>query len=162
MLYFQRRLLGLFLLTLGIAATSCRTQEQGTTTLAGQDRAADEAAIRAGVAASEAAINGRDFAALAAQFVPDGDAIVVSSPKSTGPEAIRRTFETGWADAPADRQISITVDSIRFLTADIAVVDMSARFSAGEPTQDRATSIVVRRDGAWRTATLRVLPAAAQ
>ena len=160
MLKFQQLFQVSLLLTLAIAAASCRTPEQASSTPAEQNMATDEAAIRAEVVATEAAINRRDFAGFAAQFTPDGDAIIVDSPRISGHDAIRRTFETGWADAPANRQITITVGSIRFLSDDIAVVDNRARFSAGEPTQDRATAVMVRRDGGWRIAALRILPAA--
>jgi uncharacterized protein (TIGR02246 family) len=145
-----------------IAAVSCQSPEQVPSTSAAPGTAAEETAIRAEVAAGEAAINGRDFAAFAALFVPDGDVILGDGPQSAGPKAIRRTFETGWADAPADRQISITVVGVRFLSADIAVVDIAARFSVGEPAQDRAISVMVRRDGVWRIAALRVFSAAGQ
>jgi uncharacterized protein (TIGR02246 family) len=142
--------------------SSCRTPEQAPNASAGPNTATDEAGIRAHVAGNEAALNKRDFAAYAAQFVPDGDLIVVDGATSSGQDAIRRTIEAAWANAPATRRATITVDKIRSLGSDIAVVDASARFSEGEPTLGRSTSVVVRRDGAWRTLVLRVLPAAKQ
>ena len=122
----------------------------------------DDAGIRAHVAGFEAALNKRDFTAFGAQFHPDGDLILVDTAISSGPEAIRRTLEKGWAGAPSTRRATITVEKVRFLTADIAVVDAVARFSEGEPKQDRGTSVVVRRNGVWKTLVLRVLPAAKQ
>jgi len=79
---------------------------------------------------------------------------------SSGQDAIRRTIEAAWATAPATRRATITVERVRSLGPDIAVLDAVARFNEGEPTQDRGTSVVVRRNGVWRTLVLRVLPAA--
>ena len=162
MVHDKRVLLVFLLITFFIAVSSCRTPEQATNASAGPNTATDEAGIRAHVAGFEAALNKRDFAAFAAQFVPDGDLILVDGPTSSGQDAIRRTLEAAWANAPAARRATITVEKIRSLGSDIAVVDASARFSEGEPTQDRGTSVVVRRDGAWRTLVLRVLPAVKQ
>jgi hypothetical protein len=55
----------------------------------------------------------------------------------------------------------LTVQSLRFLTPDVAVADCTAEFSAGEPTRDRATYVLVRRGGAWQVAALRVMEAEA-
>ncbi len=162
MVQYQRVFPVLLLLALSGTALSCRTSEQGSNTSAGANTATDEAGIRAHVAGFEAALNKRDFTAFAAQFVSDGDLILVDSPISSGQDAIRRTIEAGWANAPSTRRASITVERVRFLGGDIAVVDSAARFSEGEPAQDRGTSVVVRRDGAWRTLALRVLPAPKQ
>jgi hypothetical protein len=46
--------------------------------------------------------------------------------------------------------------------ASVAIADTTARFSEGEPTQDRGTWVMVRNNGAWRVAALRVLPAERQ
>jgi hypothetical protein len=41
----------------------------------------------------------------------------------------------------------------------VAIVEVSARFSAGEPERDRATYVMVRRGGRWLVEALRVMPA---
>jgi uncharacterized protein (TIGR02246 family) len=152
----------LLLITFFIAVSSCRTPEQAPNASAGPNTAADEAGIRAHIAGAEATLNKRDFAAYAARFVPDGDLIVVDGPTISGQDAIRRALEAAWANAPATRRIAITVEKIRSLGPDIAVVDDTARFSEGGPAPNRGTEVVVRRDGAWRTLVLRVFPAAKQ
>src|SRR5262245_15077182 len=162
MVHDKRVFLVLLLITFFIAVSSCRTPEQATNASVESNTATDEAGIRAHVSGFEAAVNKRDFAAFAAQFVPDGDLILVDSPTRSGQDAIRRKIEAAWANAPATRRATITVDKIRSRGSDIAVVDASARFSEGEPAQDRGTAVVVRRDGAWRTLVLRVLPAVKQ
>lgn len=125
------------------------------------DRVADEAAIRALIAGSQDAINNRDFAAFTAPFLPDADTIVLTRPKASGPEAIRMAMEAGWAAMP-DRMITISVDAIRFIGPDTAVADSVATFSSGEPAVDRSTGVLVRRDGVWRVAALRVYAGADQ
>jgi uncharacterized protein (TIGR02246 family) len=126
------------------------------------DRAADEAAIRAVIAGVQEGINSRDFAAFAAQFTSDGDLIAFDMPKATGPDAVRQSIQMAWAEAPADRTIAITVDSIRFVGSDVAIVDNTGTLSSGEPAADRATGVMVRQgDGAWKTVSLRVYQAAA-
>jgi len=67
----------LLLLALSTTVLSCRTSEQPPNASAGVNTTTDEAGIRAHVAGFEAAVNKRDFAAFAAQFVPDGDLILV-------------------------------------------------------------------------------------
>jgi uncharacterized protein (TIGR02246 family) len=119
----------------------------------------DDAAIRALIAFAEAAINRRDFAALAALYTTDGDTIIASRPRTSGRDAIRRSAEAAWATAPSARRLSMTVDAIRFLDSDVAIADTTARFSAGEPREDRGTWVVVRRDGRWLVGAFRVQPA---
>ncbi len=153
MLQLRRMCYVMLLLMLPFALLCCRTTEQA------QNRTSDEAAIRGQVAAMEAAYNKRDTAALAAIYATDGDVMMVAGPRSSGHEAIRRATETDWAKMPSTRQISLTVDSIRFLSSDVAIAECTARLSEGEPSQDRGTWVMVRRDGTWRVAALRVLPA---
>jgi len=125
------------------------------------DRAADEAAIRAVLQRGPAAVNARDFDAFTASYAPDADAIALTSPKAVGPDAISAMMAAAWAQVPAERQISVTIDSIRFLTDDVAVVDASADFTT-EPLHDRGTTILVRGDTGWQVAVFRVYPALAE
>ncbi len=132
---------------------------QSSDQIATPDRADDEAAIRAVFAANEAAVNQRDPVAFAAQFSPDGDAIFFDSPKGSGRTAIERLFREAWADVPLDRQVTISVENIRFPDSDTAIADAVANFSAGEPARDRGIAVMVRRDGRWQIAALRLFPA---
>ena len=142
---------------------ACSSPEPGAAPAAppapAPDRAADEAAIRARTPQAVEAINSRNFAAFASQFTTDGDAIFPGTAKATGRAAIQQLIETGWAKAPKERHISVTIDNIRFVADDVAVVDLSATFSVGEPSKDRATAVVVRNNGEWQTAILRVYAA---
>jgi uncharacterized protein (TIGR02246 family) len=148
-----------FVLTVAVMATSCAGADVSSSQAPQQNQAGDEQTIRAQVAASEAAINKRDFTAIAALYTPDGDAVIADGPRTSGGEAISQSLEAAWATASKGRQISIAVDSIRFPNADVAIVNTTASFSEGEPKEDRGTWVLVRSNGAWRVAALRVQPA---
>ncbi len=123
----------------------------------GQERPADERAIRELVQVVPTALNARDWAAAAAPFADDGDVILPRSPRVSGRAAISAFWEQGWSDAPDDRRIAVTIQAIRFLGPDVAIAELTAEFSAGEPARDRATYVIVRRGEAWQVAALRVM-----
>ena len=125
----------------------------------GQERPADERAIRETVEAVPTALNARDWEAAAAPFAEDGDVLVPGSPLASGRAAIAAFWEQGWSAAPDDRRIAVTIQAIRFLSPDVAIVELTAEFSAGEPARDRATYVIVRRGEAWQVAALRVMQA---
>lgn len=149
--------------TLSVVAMSCSTVEQTPT--AEPDRSADETAIRAKIAANAAGADTLNSTVVARTFAEDGDLIIGDPPRITprisGRDAIRRTLETGFSTAPA-LEMSITVDSIRFLSADVAIAECRGvhRYSTGD-VRDRATFVMVRRDGGWLIAAVRVLPVVA-
>ena len=122
----------------------------------GQERPADERAIRETVEAIPTALNARDWEAAAAPFAEDGDVLVPGSPLASGRAAISAFWEQGWSDVP-DRRIAVTIQAIRFLGPDVAIVELTAEFSVGEPTRDRATYVIVRTGDAWQVAALRVM-----
>ena len=123
----------------------------------GQERPADERAIRETVEAIPTALNARDWEAAAAPFAEDGDVLVPGSPLASGRAAIAAFWEQGWSDAPDDRRITVTIQAIRFLGPDVAIVELTAEFSVGEPARDRATYVIVRTGDAWQVAALRVM-----
>ncbi len=144
--------------TLSVTALSCSTVEQARSAVAEPDRRADEAAIRAQIAANEAAANRLDATAVAATFAPDADLIIGGRPRISGRDAIRRAVETDYSTAPP-LEVRIAVDSIRFLSADVAIAECPGvhRYSTGD-LRDRATFVMVRRDGGWFISAVRVLP----
>ncbi len=127
--------------------------------LAAQDRAADEAAIRAHAVAVENAINKRDAAALVALFTPDGDEIIGDGPRLVGREAMRQAQEARLAQRSPTMRFTLEVTGIRFLGQDIAIVETTARFSEGPIRANRGTWVSVRHGGKWLIAALRVYPA---
>ena len=124
-----------------------------------QDRAADEAAVRNRIAAVTNAVNRRDAAGFAAQFTVDADAIILDESRTQGRAAIQAAATKGWAAAPNERA-TITPTEIRFVGADIAIVNTVARFTGGAaPSEDRGTWVLQRESGGWLAAALRVMPA---
>lgn len=120
-----------------------------------------DAAIRSQTAAYAAAINKRDAAAVAALFSPDGDLTVMDGPRSAGRAAISEATKKELAAWPATRKIGLMVTTVRTLTPDIAIVESTATFTEGPVQTNRGTSVMVRKDGKWLIAALRVYPAVA-
>lgn len=133
-----------------VACTSSTAEMAGT----GQD----EAVIRQIVQESEDALNARDFQAFVASYSDDADLVVFDSPRASGPTAARELMEEGWSNVPSDVRAELTVESIRFVTSDVAVVNIDGVFTGSRPSVDRATAIFVRRDGGWQVGALRVIP----
>ena len=122
---------------------------------AGSDE--DEAAIRQIVRESEDALNARDFAAFFTSYTEDSDLVVFDSPRASGPRAARALMEEGWSNIPSDVRASLGVESIRFLTPDVAIVNIDGVFRGSRPSLDRATAVFVDRGDGWSIAALRVM-----
>jgi len=161
MIEFRPMFRVMLLITLPLAALSCCAAEQIPKAAAEQNRSADEAAIRAQIAANQAATNKRDFAGVAATYAPDGDLMRLAGPRVSGRDAIRRAVEAALSRTPPGAS-SRTVDSIHFVSSDVAIIEITQRFSAGDRTQERGTFVMARGDGTWLIAAARVLPAEQQ
>jgi uncharacterized protein (TIGR02246 family) len=121
------------------------------------DRAADEAAIRANIAAFVKAYNAGDAKAVAALFSPDGQVEDKEGNVSEGREAIAKTFAAVFEATP-DKELEVFIDSIRFIGADLAVEKGTTKEvdAPGEaPEYDRYTVLHVKRDGKWQMALAR-------
>jgi uncharacterized protein (TIGR02246 family) len=121
------------------------------------DRSADEAAIRANVAAFVRAYNAGDAKAVAALFTPDGLIMDKEGNTSEGREAIAQTFADLFAEAP-EKTLEVFISSIQFIGSDLAVeVGTTKETPApGEtPEYDRYTVLHVKRDGKWQMALAR-------
>jgi uncharacterized protein (TIGR02246 family) len=121
------------------------------------DRSADEAAIRGNIAAFVRAYNAGDAKGVAALFAPDGQAEDKDGEVSQGRAAIEKTFKELFAAAPQKR-LEVSVESIRFIGADLAVETGSTKETSapGEtPEYDRYTVLHVKRDGKWQMALAR-------
>src|SRR5262245_29483883 len=114
-------------------------------------RQADEAAIQASVEAFVKAYNAHDAKAIAALFIPEGQAVDGDGQTAEGREAIAQVFADVFADTPRT-QIAVTIDSIRFIGADLAV-EMGTTKTTPEPGETpehgRYTVLHVKRDGKW-------------
>jgi uncharacterized protein (TIGR02246 family) len=119
----------------------------------------EDAAIRANVAAYEAAWNSRDVAGVVATFAPDGDFVAFDGPRIAGHEALRKRVERDLATAAPGTRIRLTVTSVRLLDPQTAVAETEAHFSEGSVPDNRGTSVLVRHGQTWLVAALRVFPA---
>jgi uncharacterized protein (TIGR02246 family) len=154
MFWLQSRLRRTLLTSLAVTALCASVMAQRRSASPAQDRGADEAAIRAQILANETASNKRDAAGVAATYSVDADLIVGAASRVSGREAIRRAVESGWSTMPG--KVSLTVDSIRFLSADTALAEVRGQLG---DIKNRATFIMVRRDANWLAGAVRVLPA---
>ncbi len=124
---------------------------------AAADRSADEAAIRANVAAFARAYNAGDAKAVAALFAPDALIVDKEEDTSQGRAAIEQTFADLFAAAPQKR-LEVSISSIRFIGPDLAVeVGTTKETPAPGETADydRYTVLHVKRDGKWLMALAR-------
>ena len=118
---------------------------------------ADSSAIRALLQAYEAAINRRDVEAAIATYLPDADVWVVGYDRIVGLEAIRQNEERA-IGAPGFQAWSASVDAIRFIDADVAVVESSGAVTiAGARIAERITWVVKRTVAGWRIAAVRIM-----
>ena len=114
---------------------------------------ADEFADAIGQRAEQyvAAYNQHDAAALAQLW--DENAVYLNRDTGEpieGRAAIGQMFEEMFASGEAS-QLSVTIQSIRLITPDVAIEDGTAEITPadGAPTTSSYTAIHVKRDGAW-------------
>jgi len=115
------------------------------------DHVEDEAAIRKSDDAYVRAYNKQDAKALAALWSPEA---VYVDPE-TGDESVgREEIEKEFADTFAglkDAKLEVNVNSIKFLSPNVAVEDGTARVirPKGEPDESTYSALFVKRDGKW-------------
>jgi uncharacterized protein (TIGR02246 family) len=115
------------------------------------DQAEDEAAIRKSDEAYVEAYNKQDAKALAALWSPEA---VYVDPE-TGDEAVgREEIEKEFADTFAnlkDAKLEVNVDSIKFMSPNVAIESGTARISRPKEESDESsyTALFVKRDGKW-------------
>jgi len=136
---------------------------------AGADRSGSpEAAeaIRELVDAYERDWNTHDPTAVAAYFTEDADLIMGNSARVSGRQEIRDWWRAYFDEIDPGRRGTFSVRSIRVLAPDVALLDVDSttagRDAAGGELpvrRARGTWVVVRREGDWRVAALRGLPA---
>jgi uncharacterized protein (TIGR02246 family) len=111
---------------------------------------ADEVAIRASAEDYTAAFNKGDAKAVAAAWTPDGEFTDEHGRKFQGRDEIEREFAAIFADQPGAK-IEIAVDSIKFLTPEVAIESGTARSSssAGGGPPVKYTAVHVKTGGKW-------------
>jgi uncharacterized protein (TIGR02246 family) len=128
------------------------------------DRAADEAAIRRVIQAFLDTREANDAAALGALLTADVDQQQTSGNTRRGREAVVSGSLATQQATGGTR--TITVDSLRFVSADVAIADgrYDSTGRADGTDQRMLTSMVLRREGgAWKIAAIRnMIPTAPQ
>jgi uncharacterized protein (TIGR02246 family) len=150
----RHRALALFALFMTLQPTSLVAQEPAAPS-------ADEAAHRAVVQKYVDAREAKDPKAIEALFTTEADQLVSDGTWRRGRDALVRGMLESSRRNPARR--SITVESVRFLTPEVALVDGRYIQQGAEGGKDRQmwTAITLKRgpDG-WRIAAIRnMLPA---
>ena len=120
------------------------------------ERQADAAAIRDVVRNYLDARDRRDAAAIGALFTADADQQTTAGQWRRGRDAIvPGTLASSEANAGRRR---ITVETVRFLTADVAIADGPYEIggTGGAPARRMwATIVLVQQGGAWRISAIR-------
>ena len=121
-----------------------------------QERSADVAAVRAVVSSYVDARERRDATALAALFTDDADQLVSTGEWRRGRDAVVKGGLASSARSSGAR--TIEVETVRFLSPDVAVADgrYEIAAAAGAPARHMWTTFVMaRRAGAWRISAIR-------
>jgi uncharacterized protein (TIGR02246 family) len=120
--------------------------------------------LRALVAAYEDTYDRHDPEGLTAFYRDDADIIVRNSPVIHGTQAIREFWRTYFSQ-PRPFRVLLIIDEIKMLSDNVALLNFTATGATSEAMDQllpvrraRATWVVVREDGDWLIAALRVLP----
>lgn len=145
----MRRLAALFAVSIATVMPTLGAAQTG-------DRAADERAIRAVIQAFLDTREKNDAAALAALLTADVDQRQTSGNMRSGRDAVV-SGSLATQQSTGGRR-TITVDSLRFVGADVAIADgrYDSLGRADGTDQRMLTSMVLRREGgAWKIAAIR-------
>jgi uncharacterized protein (TIGR02246 family) len=121
--------------------------------------AADEQKIKQGITAFVEQFNAHKADGVTALFAPDARMIFRDGTEVNGREEIKKSFEEAFAAGPKS-SVSVVVDSIRFLTPDVAVEEGSTSlFPDGETlvARSRYTVVHVKKGGNWLMQSVRVV-----
>ncbi len=132
------------------AGETARAQQRNAQPAA--EVSADQQAIEAAAVKFLEAYHARDAEALAALFGPEARMEDAFGNIIEGREAIQAEYEAEFEANPY-AALSISMDSIRFITPDVALEEGSAEYYPdGETLTSRAHYLVVhlKQDGAWR------------
>jgi uncharacterized protein (TIGR02246 family) len=134
-----------------IAAIALWAALAGGSAVAVADQAADEAAIRENVEKYVEAYNRRDSKTMASMWSPEA---VYMDPTTgegvVGREEIAKQFDDTFAGSE-DAKLTVTVDSIEFVSPNVAVEKGTAEvtYSEFDPEITQYTAVYVKRDGQW-------------
>lgn len=120
--------------------------------------------LRAFVDAYEDTFDRRDAEALSAFYRDDADIIVREGPVIHGAQEIREWWRAYFSQ-PRPYRVLLIIEEIKMMSDNVALLNFTATGATSEATDQllpvrraRATWVVVREDGEWLIAALRVLP----
>ncbi len=119
----------------------------------------DEKVLHEAAVAFVDAYNAKDATALAALFGPEARVETADGTVVVGTEQIKAGFEAAFRDEP-EGLISLTMDSLTFLTPDVAVEQGATEFFPdGDTLTSRSKYLVVhlKNEGRWRMVSARSL-----
>ena len=156
---FRIRLIGGFILLL--AATASAAAERPATI----DRAGDEAGIRKIITMVQDGWNAGDGEAFASPFAEDADYVVVNGMRIKGRQAIAAGHQNIFNTVYKGSNISATVQSIRFLRDDVAVVHIAWHLKyrindAAHETRSMNSMVMTKQEGRWSIAAFHNTPIA--
>jgi uncharacterized protein (TIGR02246 family) len=120
---------------------------------------ADEQQIRQAIVAFVEQYNAHQADKVAALFAPDARMVFRDGAEVNGTEEIKQSFAEAFTQSPK-AAISVVVDSIRFLTPDVAVEEgVTSLFPDGETltSRGRYTVLHLKKGGRWLMQSARVV-----
>ncbi len=148
------RVVSFLIITLSLSSCieTCDTAQDASI-----DRTADESAIRLLLAANFAAGTARDVASVAATYMADGDAWIAGLARVSTHDGIR-SLEEDFGGMPGFQSYDGAIESIRFISRDAAIVEISGTTTLDTGRFDEETAIVVARTQVgWKIAAWRVM-----
>ncbi len=124
---------------------------------------ANDEAIRKLYAELTAAWNAHDTKRMASFWALDGDLVEPDGATAKGRSEVEKHYAEEHAMAFKNTTLALTVDSVWFITADVALVDGTYVVSGAvdpnnqplPPRKGLLTSVLIREDGTWHVATSR-------
>jgi len=119
----------------------------------------DEQTIRKAVVAFVEQYNAHNADGVTALFAPDARMTFRDGTEVNGRDEIKQSIEEAFKDSPKTA-VSVVVDSIRFLTPDVAVEEGStSMFPDGDTltARSRYTVVHLKKDGRWLMQSVRVV-----
>jgi uncharacterized protein (TIGR02246 family) len=145
--------------TLVVAAAASTLAQQPKSPSAEKAASADEQAIRKAVVAFVEQYNAHKADAVAALFAPDARMVLRDGSELNGRDEIKQSLEEAFRASPK-AAISVVVESLRFLTPDVAVEEgFTSSFPDGETltARSRYTVAHLKKDGKWLMQSARVV-----
>ncbi len=142
-----------------LLATSAALAQQPKSAASAGSNSADEEAIRKAVVAFVEQYNAHKADAVTALFAPDARMILRDGTELNGHDEIKQSMEAAFEGSPK-ASISVVVESLRFLTPDVAVEEgFTSSFPDGETltARSRYTVVHLKKDGKWLMQSVRVV-----